>query len=247
MRKKITISSLFTLLLMNSFSQIVTKEQKNSENRPIQKKNTAKDTSSRFYVEASFVNSFRSLESNTDFLNKPLGERTNESKLGIWSYSIGMTTPLSNHIYFDGALSLLRNGEQYRWESKTSDSTFNYQSKYNYIALPLQLKLQGGKNLKYFVGGGLIPQMNFSYKQEQQWTDSLGSKGDETIKINNEINSFVFSWVVSAGLELQFENNFGLRLSASYRNQISNTYIEFSDYIHRANAIGVNIGITRKF
>ena len=247
MRKKITISSLFTLLLLNSFSQIVTKEQKKTEDKSLQRKKTIKDTSSRFYVEASFANSFRSLESNVDFLNKPLGERANESKLGIWSYSLGMTTPLSNHVYFDGALSLLRNGEQYSWKSNTSDSTFNYQSKYNYIALPLQIKLQGGKNLKYFVGGGLIPQINFSYKQTQQWTDSLGAKGDETIKVNNEINSFAFSWVVSAGLELQFENNFGLRLSASYRNQISNTYIEFSDYIQKANAIGVNIGITRKF
>jgi len=247
MRKKITISSLFTLLLLNSFSQIVTKEQMKTEDKALQKKKTASDTNSCFYVEVSFANSFRSLESNADFLNKPLGERANESKLGIWSYALGMTTPLSNHIYFDGALSLLRNGEQYSWESSTSDSTFNYQSKYNYIALPLQLKLQGGKNLKYFIGGGLIPQMNFSYKQNQQWTDSLGSKGNETIKINNELNSFAFSWVVSAGLELQFENNFGLRLSASYRNQLSNTYIEFSDYIHKANAIGVNIGITRKF
>ena len=247
MRKKITISILFTLFLLNSFSQIVTKEQIKTEDISLQKKKTVKDTSSRFYVEAIFATSFRSLESNVDFLNKPLGERANESKLGIWSYSLGMTTPLSNHIFFDGALSLLRNGEQYSWKSNTSDSTFNYQSKYNYIALPLQIKLQGGKNLKYFIGGGLIPQMNFSYKQNQQLTDSLGSKGDETIKINNEINSFAFSWVVSAGLELQFENNFGLRLSASYRNQISNTYIEFSDFIHRANTIGVNIGLTRKF
>ncbi|MBU3661431.1 MAG: PorT family protein [Flavobacteriales bacterium] len=247
MRKKITISSLFTLLLLNSFSQIVTKEQINSENKSIHKKKAEKDTSSRFYAEASFASSFRSLESNVDFLNKPLGERANESKLGIWSYSLGMTTPMSNHIYFDGALSLLRNGEQYSWESTISDSTFNYQSKYNYIALPLQIKLQGGKNLKYFIGGGLIPQMNFSYRQNQQWTDSLGAKGDEKIKVNNEINSFAFSWLVSAGLELQFENNFGLRLSANYRNQISNTYIEFSDYIHKASAIGINIGITRKF
>ncbi len=247
MRKKITISCLFSLFLLNSFSQIVIKEQKKTEGQSIQKEKIIKDTSSRFYIEASYLNSFRSLESNVDFLNKPLGERANESKIGIWNYSLGMTTPLNNHIYFDGALSLLRNGEQYSWKSSTSDSTFNYQSKYNYIALPLQIKYQGGKNLKYFVGGGLIPQMNFSYKQSQQWTDSLGAKRDETIKINNDINSFAISWVVSAGLELQFENNFGLRFSASYRNQISNTYIEFSDYIHKANAIGLNLGITRKF
>lgn len=247
MRKKITISSLFTLVFLNSFSQIVTKEPVKTEKRGYQKRSTPKDTSSIFYIEASFANSFRKLESNADFLNKPLGERVNETKLGIWSYSLGMTTPLSNSIYFDGALSLMRNGEQYSWESITSDSTFNYQSKYNFIALPLQIKLQGGKRIKYFVGGGLIPQINFSYKQEQQWTNSLGSKGDETITVNNNINPFAFAWMVSAGLELQFENNFGLRLSAIYRNQISNTYIEFSDFIHNANAIGVNIGITRKF
>ncbi len=244
---KITISGLFTFLLLNCFSQIVTKQESNSKDKSELKQKTVKDTVSIFYVEANFASSFRKLEPNVDFLNKPLGERANETKLGIWSYSLGMTTPLSNHIYFDGALSLLRNGEQYSWKSNTSDSTFNYQSKYNFIALPLQIKLQGGKKLKYFVGGGLIPQMNFSYKQMQQWTDSLGAKGDETIKVNNEINSFAFSWVVSAGLELQFENNFGLRLCASYRNQISNTYIEFSDYIHKSKAIGVNIGITRKY
>ena len=235
------LAVLLLILNWNLFSQIVTKENVSNS------KKNLKDTNSRFYVETSILSSFRTLESNPDFLNTPLGERANEVKFSIWNYSLGMTTPLTNYLYFDGGLSILRNGEQYSWESTTSDSTYNYQSKYNYLGLPLQLKLQGGENLKYFVGAGIIPQMYLSYKQEQQWTDSLGSKRTGEEKINNKINPFALSWIISAGIELQFENDFGLRLTGTYRSQLSNTYAEFNDYIHKANAIGFNIALTRKF
>jgi hypothetical protein len=235
------LAALFLILNWNLSSQIVTKENVSNS------KKNLKDTNSRFYVETSILSSFRTLESNPNFLNTPLGERANEVKFSIWNYALGMTTPLTNYLFFDGGLSILRNGEHYSWESTTSDSTYNYQTKYNYLGLPLQLKLQGGKNLKYFVGAGIIPQMHLSYKQKQQWTDSLGSKRTGEEKVNNQINSFALSWIVSAGIEFQFENDFGLRLSGTYRNQISNTYTEFNDYIHKANALGFNVALTRKF
>jgi len=251
MRKKIIISSLFNLLLLNSFSQIVTKEQTNPDNNSIQTKKVpkeiAKDTATRFYIEASFANTFRSLESNPDFLNEPLGERANESKLGIWSYSLGLTAPVSKHVYFDGALSILRNGEQYSWNSTVNDSSFIYQTKYNYFALPLQLKLQGGKNLKYFIGSGIAPQMYLSYRQDQKWTEAIGKKRNDKITVNNSINSFAFSWISCAGIELSFADYYGLRLSASYRQQLTNTYTKYYGFIQKANAISFNFAITRSF
>jgi len=235
---------LFLTFSLNLISQIVTKDNLNNSKK---KTTLNRDTSSRFYFEASRLNAFRTLEPNADFLNTPLGERANEFKLSIWNYTIGMITPLSKYIYFDGGLSILRNGEQYSWESTTSDSTYNYQTRYNYLGLPLQLKLQGGQNFKYFIGGGILPQMYLSYKQEQQWSEAIGTKRKGEEKINNQINSFAFSWIASAGVEFQFENNFGLRFSGTYRKQINNTYSKYSDYIHKANAIGFNLALTRKF
>jgi hypothetical protein len=246
MNRNLLSSLLFVGISWCSFSQIVTKSTP-SKTTAAAKVKSIKDTNSRFYLEAGYFSCSPKLSSNTDFLNKPLGERANETKLSVWSYSIGLTTPISNLLYFDGGLSLLRNGEQYKWTSTTSDSTFNYQSRYNYIAMPLQLKLQGGNNFRYFVGGGLIPELYQSYSQKQQWNDSLGSSKKAVVKVNSDMNSFALSWVVTAGVELIFKNNFGLRLSGSYRSQVTNSYKKYSDYVHKTNAIGFNIALTRKF
>jgi len=241
------LSSFFVIITLNSFSQIISKQNPSISKDVSAKNKISKDTNSKFYIEASYVVSFRTLESNINFLNTPLGERVNETKLPIWNYTFGMTVPISKLVYFDGGMSILRNGEQYSWESTTSDSSFNYQTNYNYLALPLQLKIQGGNKFKYFIGAGIVPQIYLSYKQEQQWTDSLGSKRNKKETVNNENNSFAFSWIVSAGIELEFENKFGLRLSANYRSQLNNTYTKYNDYIHKANAIGFNLALTRTF
>lgn len=246
MNRNLLASLLFVGISWCSFSQIVTKSTP-SKTTSDAKVKPAKDTSSRFYVEAGYYSCTRNLSPNVDFLNKPLGERANETKLSVWSYSIGLTTPIAKYIYFDGGLSLLRNGEQYKWASTTSDSTFNYQSRYSYIAMPLQLKLQGGNNFRYFVGGGLIPELYQSYSQKQQWNDSLGSSKTAVVKVNSDVNSFALSWVATAGVELIFKNSFGLRLSGSYRSQVTNSYKKYSDYVHKTNAIGFNIALTRKF
>lgn len=233
------LSLLFLFISHFSFSQLVnfTSEEIKSKKR---------DTSSLIYAEAGIFMVNRTLESNPDFLNKPLGERANETKINLWSYMLGMVAPISKNFAFDGGLSFIQNGEQYAWQSTTSDSSFNYQTKYRYIGMPLQVKFQTGKNFVFFVGGGLIPQMQLAYVQNQNWTDSLGGNGDAKIKNYNNLNSFVLSVVGSAGLVLNFQNNFGLRLSVQYRRQLTDSYTQYNGYLHKTSALGFNFGLTRK-
>ena len=231
---------LFLFITNFSFSQLVSVSEG-------QKKSKAKDTSALIYAEAGFFKINRTLSSNPDFLNKPLGERVNETSMNLWSYSVGMVTPISTYFVFEGGLSFIQNGEQYAWKSPTSDSSFNYQTKYRYIGMPLQVKFQTGKNFQFFVGGGLIPQMQVDYLQTQNWTDSLGGREEVKIESYNNLSSFVLSAVGSVGMVLKFQNNFGLRLSVQYRRQLTDTYTQFNGYYHKSSTLGFTFGLTRKF
>jgi len=204
------------------------------------------DTSSCFYFEASRFNSSRDLVVNSSFLAKPLGEREFETSYVRWSFTLGMSVPLSKVLYFDGGMSYLQNGEQYSWKSLENDSTFSYQTSYSYISMPLQLKIQGGLRLKYFVASGLQPQLFQSYFQNQQWTNDVNTKYTATLKDNNECNSFVISWITTVGFQVEMSKLYGVRIAAQYRNQLSNSYLKTAEYIHRASGLGFAFGLTRK-
>ncbi len=239
--KKILVSFLLTCVSFSSFGQIVTQPSKP------EKIKSKKDTAVIVYAEFGFNSSFRSLESNADFLNKPLGKRADETKITVYSGTLGMTIPIAKNLYIDGGFSFMQNGEQYKWASSTSDSTFAYQTNYNYLALPVQLKFQTGKQLKFFIGSGLAPQMFQSYRQRQQWADSLGAKDGQTIKQNYDCGTFNLAWISTAGIQLQFNGNMGIRLSGSFRKGLLDTYTKYADYIHKGFAYGLNVGITYKF
>ena len=204
------------------------------------------DTSSCFYFEAIRFNSDRILTVNSKFLNKPLGERAFETSYVRWGFTLGISVPLSKVLYFDGGISYLQNGEQYSWESLENDSSFSYQTSYSYISMPLQLKIQGGLRLKYFLASGLQPQLFQSYRQNQQWTNDVNTKYSATLKYNSDLNSFLISWITTAGLALEISKLYGIRISAQYRNQLNSSYLKTGDYIHKANGLGFAFGLTRK-
>ena len=204
------------------------------------------DTSSCFYFEAIRFNSNRDLAVNSDFLAKPLGERAFETSYVRWSFTLGMSVPLSKVLYFDGGISYLQNGEQYSWKSSENDSSFSYQTSYSYISTPFQLKIQCGLRLKYFVATGLQPQLFQSFRQKQQWTNDVNTKYSGTLKDNSDLNSFVISWITTVGFQLEMSKLYGVRIAAQYRNQLSNSYLKTAEYIHKANGLGFVFGLTRK-
>jgi len=204
------------------------------------------DTSSCFYFEAIRFNSSRDLAVNSNFLAKPLGERAFETSYVRWGFTLGMTLPISKVLFFEGGLSYLRNGEQYSWKSSENDSSFSYQTSYSYISMPLQVKIQGGLRLKYFLATGLQPQLFQSFRQKQQWTNDVNTKYSATLKDNSDLNSFVISWITTAGLALELSKLYGIRISAQYRSQLNSSYLKTGDYIHKANGLGFAFGLTRK-
>ena len=187
------------------------------------------------------------LTQNTSFLTVPLGERANESSLKVWSYQLGLCSPLTKKLSFDGGLAMIQTGEQYAWSSTVTDSSYTYTTKYRYFGMPLQIKYQTGKDFVFFIGAGVMPQLFQSYQQEIAWTDSLGNAGKETLNDESMCQSFVISAIASTGLQLHFKSNYGLRFSLNYRYQLTNTYGPYQYFKHYSTGIGAGVALTRKF
>jgi hypothetical protein len=200
----------------------------------------------QYYFETSRSSVFRTLQENTDFLTIPLGERANEIPLHLWSQQMGVCLGLSKHTLIDAGLAWMQNGEAYSWKSTDTDSSFAYQTRYRYLALPVQFKFAFGEKISFSVGAGLIPALYQSYRQDQQWTNALGAKYDEQIKVNNGMNSFTLSWISSAQIELPMNPTLRLRLGVYYRQQLNNSYDPYQDYIHQSVAWGLNFGFAKK-
>jgi hypothetical protein len=200
----------------------------------------------QYYFETSRSTVFRTLQENTAFLSIPLGERANEIPLNLWSQQMGVCLGLSKHTLIDAGLARMQNGEAYSWKSTDTDSSFAYQTRYRYLALPVQFKFAFGEKISFSAGAGLIPALYQSYRQDQQWTNALGAKYDEQIKVNNGMNSFTLSWISSAQIELPMNPTLRLRLGVYYRQQLNNSYDPYQDYIHQSVAWGLNFGFAKK-
>jgi len=210
------------------------------------KKNKTRDSSSIFYADFQRFNTHPNLSQNTSFLTVPLGERANETALKLWSYQFGLCSPISKHLSFDGGLAIIQTGEQYSWKSTATDSSYAYATKYRYFGMPLQVKYQTGKDLVFFIGAGVIPQLFQSYEQAINWTDSLGNAGKKTLNDESMCQSFVLSAVASTGIQLHFKSSYGLRFSLNYRYQLTNSYGPYQYFKHYSSGIGGGIALTRK-
>lgn len=225
----------FLLLLLHAFTgttQILNKDVKS--NYP-----------TRYYFESQRMEMFRSLVSNDAFLPTALGTRADEIAQKAWSHQIGICMGLSKNFYLDGAVSWMQNAEAYAFAAPDSDSTFNYQTRYRYLALPLQMKATFGEKIKFYSGLGLVPALYQGYRQDVQWSNPLGAKYDDQIKVNNAMNSFTISVMGSAGFELQLDNNYSFRMGFLYRSQLNNSYSPYEDYIHKSMGWGLNFGLSK--
>jgi hypothetical protein len=199
----------------------------------------------RYYFESQRMEMFRSLVSNDAFLPTPLGTRADEIAQKAWSHQIGICMGLSKNFYLDGAVSWMQNAEAYSFATQDSDSTFAYQTRYRYLALPLQMKVTFGEKMKFYSGLGLVPALYQGYRQDLQWSNPLDAKYDDQIKVNNTMNSFTLSWLCSAGLEADLDNNYSLRIGLMYRSQLNNSYSPYEDYIHKSMGWGLNFSVSK--
>jgi hypothetical protein len=146
----------------------------------------------------------------------------------------------------ESGLLWLQQGEQYAFNDPNSDSSLSYTNKYRYLGLPLALNLQYGSSFRVFLGAGIAPMIFNRSIQQINWSTALGANEKETIKIkNNNYSSAVFQGFVQAGVQYTGERGWGMILKAVYRQQFTNTYSKYNAYIHKANAMGFTLGISK--
>lgn len=196
------------------------------------------------YLVTNWSKAYRLLEKNGDIYGDTLGIRADERNLTTWSFGIGMQSQINKHVMWDGGISFLRNGESYSYSA--SDTSFSYQKFYSYISMPVRINYTIGKDLKFYVGAGMIPQMFTGYRQETQWTTSTDAKVEETVKTKIGYSSVVLSSVFNVGLILNFKNNWALMVSPEARIQLTSSYPRLDGFIHKGRAYGITFGLTRK-
>lgn len=200
----------------------------------------------QLYFESNRSQCYRSLVSNEDFLNTPLNERANEISSPLWSFGLGMESCLKTWLKLEAGMNYLQNGEAYKYISSINDSTFNYISHYRYIGMPIALNYHYGNKFSLYGGLGINPLLYSSYIQKRNWTNALGKKGEDEIKLENqEFSSFVIQFYAQIGFQYIGQDGWGIFSKAVYRQQVTNSYSKTNDFIHKANGIGISFGLTK--
>jgi len=234
---------ILSLAFQSSFGQLEINQQSKKKNAWVQQK-----MPTQVAMEITRNQSFRTLVPNAEFLNTPLGERANETPSTLWSYGLGIQTGLGKWVRFESGLLWLQQGEQYAFNDPNSDSSLNYTNGYRYLGLPLALNLQYGSSFRVFLGAGIAPMIFNRSIQQINWSTALGANEKETLKIkNNDFTSAVFQVYFQGGIQYTGEKGWGMILKAVYRQQLSNTYSKYNAYIHKANAMGFTVGISKTF
>lgn len=235
-----------TLISFNIHSQIIIGETPDvKKDTLIKLKNNISpkreiDGSTEIFFGPGWSKSYRKLIVNEGLYEAPLGNRADEINYSTWSYNLGFRNYMSKHLAFEGGISFLKNGESYQFEGL--DSTFNYQSTYSYTAMPLKMVYCYGNEIRFIGGGGIIPQLFYQYRQEQQWTNQLNESGKASIKTKDGYNTFVVSAVVSAGIQIRYSTSWSIYVIPEYRWQLNSSYLVTDSYKHYARVFGINFG-----
>lgn len=237
----------------NSWSQIETPKEKESPKEKEAPKEKEEEMEivevpdrgfggTEVFFTANFSATNRSLITNEGLFADTLGERAKELGLNVWSFGIGFRSQINPYLAWQGGLSLMRNGESY--DFRGTDTAFSYQTIYTYVAMPLKILYTYGNKCRVYGAAGLVPQMFFGYRQDQQFETTLNATGEETIQLKSGYNTFAMSAVFNVGVQAYFENKISLFIEPEYRYQFTNSYVKTDGLKHFANALGVNFGIS---
>lgn len=231
------LSCLLGILITNAAAgQVATSDSLSSST-----KGKAKDGSTSVFLSSTWSSTFRSLETGDGFFGKPLGERVNETRLNAWSFTLGFRSQLSDYFAWEGAVAYMKNGESYAFEE--SDTSYSYESRYNYIGVPMKLFFTYGDEIKLLVGAGVVPQMFTGFKQNITYEDKLSNNETEEIKTKIGYNSFVLSTVFNLGAQFKVGERWSILLLPEYKLQLTSSYQKDGPYKHKANSIGGHIGL----
>lgn len=230
-----------TLLFQNGWSQIEISEETQEEEPKVV---SVDMRDNEVFLLANWSSTNRKLIENDAPFGDTLGYRADETKLNRWSYGLGIRSRLNEYLSWEGGISLLRNGETYRFED--TDTVYTYTTSYMYIGMPFKVLFTYGRRFRFYAGAGMIPQVFLQYRQEQGWLTSTGYGGENTVVTNNGYNTFVLSMVFNAGLQADLTKNMAVFIMPEYRHQLTSSYEKQDDYKHFSRALGLNMGLTYK-
>ena len=196
-----------------------------------------------FYAGAGRVFANRTLTENKDPYGEPVGLRADETGFQAWSFQLGMRNRFAHSWSYDVGGSIDRMGESYEYDDPDTDSTFSYTNRYTYFALPAQVFYTYGKDLRFFIGGGVQPQLLMGYRQEQEWTTSLQSTDRQDVKIEKGLNSFVFGVVASAGVQVRMGKSGSVYVLPAMLWNLTSTYDKQAEYIHKGYSFNLKFGL----
>jgi hypothetical protein len=248
--KRFYLLLIYFFFLFHGTSQVViggnqktTKSTENKKESLPKNSGNVTDGATTLYFLANRSNTTRLLKENTGLFGDTLGTRADETNLKIWSYAVGFQNRISKHFQWDGGISVVRNGESYQFIG--TDTSYSYKSSYAYLGMPIRVNYVVGKQFRFYVGCGFIPQIFTGYKQAVAWKTSKNATVNETIKTKIGYSPFVLSAVVNTGFLLDFSNGWGLMVSPEIRFQLNSSYLKHEKYIHKARAYGVSFGLIR--
>lgn len=236
------VGELFAQVLIGS-PEVKNKSQKKPKTKQL-KLNSIGETGTRIYLLSNWSSSNRTLTENTGLYGDPLGERANETAAQVWSFGLGIQNDLNNHFFWDAGISYVQNGENYSFE--LNDSSYMYQTRYQYVAMPLRFNYHIQKNwFHVYAGIGLMPQMYVSSKRSVDWTK--GNQSNELDEaITEKVAPVVLSGLVNLGVLIDLKKGFSLLISPELRFQLNSSYDKFQSYIHKNQSMGISFGLTKK-
>lgn len=197
-----------------------------------------------YYLGAGRTNAERTLTSNEAPFGAPLGDRAAEYGLKAWTFQAGVRNRFSQLFSYDVGFATDRFGETFDYEAGgDSDSTMFYTSRYSYYAIPVQIFLTYGKDLRFFIGGGLEPQLLSGYQRKREWTTELSSTGSDKLQRTDGLNSFNMGVLVSGGVQLRMGKSLSVYCLPTMLWNLMNTYDDQADYIHKSRSFNVKFGI----
>lgn len=175
--------------------------------------------------------SFRILQKSPTAFGKELGDRNDEKPLFTQSYELGLLSKLNKNWWFNLGISYTSFGEQYQID--WVDSSFAYQNKYNWLAVPFRIQFEGPSKIGFFINSGLQGQMLSSYRHEEQRSID-GINSESTDKSTSNIRGISLSTTSVLGIKPKISPQVRLILAYSFQFQLSNSYVKQFAYTHQA-------------
>lgn len=227
------------LVYMGMFSASFSQE--NASNDTVSRIYQSLNEGTEFFIGASPMWTYRTLEVNEGLFAKPIGEKANEEAQVVWSYYMGIRHQIQDHFLVNFGFGLSRNREFYSFE--TSDSLFEYTNTYRHIAIPAQIGFTIGKELNFFLTAGVSGKAFLSRRTDLRTREQGSLVREEEIITNQGFNLMLLDIATATGIRFELDENYGIYFLFEANRQLTNNFDKQAPHIRKAIGVGAHFGL----